>query len=168
MPDPHLRMAEMTLSQPITGAPPDAVAGIATQFILEDLVKGRITFLVAFTFTGTRGRLWQLHDVIPADEVVRAIAEREEAEAVVVVHPMPVPPEVDGERCFNIAAEAEAGKFDNLVAFKQGAEGEMFRIYGRRHTGDVHFRWLGVPPEGEVDVWFEGIVGAIGSTKGET
>jgi hypothetical protein len=43
----------------------------------------------------------------------------------------------------------------------------MFRIYGRRHGGDVHLRWFGIEPEGEFDVWFEGIVGAMGREKGE-
>src|SRR5579871_4104454 len=105
--DPHLLMAELTLPQPIAGTPAEAVAALATQFILEDLVKGRITFIVAITFRGTAGRIWQLHDVKPTDEVVRALAQREEAQALTVVQPAVVTPEMDGDRCVEIAAECE-------------------------------------------------------------
>lgn len=166
MPDPKLHMAELTLTESVAGAPVDIPAHLATQLILDDLVKGRVTYLVAFTFRGKTGRIWQLHNVDRVDDTIRALVQREKAEAIVVVHPTAVPPEVDAERCMLIAAESEGGKFDNLVAFKMGPQGEMFRMFRRAHTGEVRHRWFGVEPEVGVEMWIEGIVGAIGN-KGE-
>lgn len=53
-------MAEIELPRSVTGVPPEAIAGLATEFILEDLVNGRVGFLVAFTFTGTAWTRWRM------------------------------------------------------------------------------------------------------------
>mgnify|MGYP000167722443 FL=1 len=83
------------------------------------------------------------------------------------MYPVPLPPEVEGERGYNVAVEAPTGKFDSLIALwgGDGLGGEMMRIYGRK-VDDVGHRWLGVPPEGEVEMWMEGPVGLVGP-KGE-
>ena len=100
--------------------------------------------------------------------MVRALARRAEAEAVVVVHPIPVPPGLEGERCVEIAAECRAAKFDHLVVFKQAPEGAAFRICGRSCGDDeVRFRWLGVAPVSKVDMWVEGTVGGMTGRRGE-
>jgi hypothetical protein len=166
--DPHLRMAELTIAQSITGAPAQVVGAAAVQIVIEDVVNGRLPFIVAMTMRGTTCRIWQLHDIAPVDDVVRALARREEAEAVVVVGPMPMPPELEGDRCVVIAAECGAGGFEHLVVFKAGPEGEMFQVCGRTSDGKAPFRWFGVPPVGKVDLWVEGIVGmASGGPRGQ-
>lgn len=127
------------------------------------MVKGRVSYLILLAFKGSKVRLWQLHDPPAPDDIVRAIIQREEPEAVAFVYRMALPPEVEGERGYNVAVEAPSGKFESLIAL-WGGEGlgdEMMRIYGRRIT-DVGHKWLGVPPDGEVEMWFEGVVGAIG------
>ena len=162
--DPHLKMAEMDLPGPL---PDDveAIAQIATNLVLGDVTAGKVSYLILLTFRGNKARLWQLHDVTAADDVVRALVERNAPEAIAFVHPMPLPPEVEGERGYNVAVEAPTAKFDSLIALWGGGGlgAEMVRIYGRRIT-DVTNRWFGVPPEGEVDMWFEGVVGATGPT----
>ncbi|MFT4625440.1 MAG: hypothetical protein ACI8PZ_004108 [Myxococcota bacterium] len=162
MPDPHVKMAQFTLSDPLP-AEAVAIAQIAMNVVIKDIVAGRVSYLVLLTFNGSTGRIWQLHDPPMADDVVRAIIQRESPDAIAFVHPQPLPPEVEGERGYNVAVEAPSGKFDCLIALwgGEGLGGEMMRIYGRSLEGVDH-RWLGVPPEGEVEMWFEGIVGAIG------
>lgn len=164
MADPHLKMAEIDLPGPLP-VEVEAIAQIATNMVLRDVTAGKVSYLILLAFKGQKARLWQLHDIGAADDVVRALVERDEPEAIAFVHPMPLPAEVEGERGYNVAVEAPSGKFDSLIALwgGEGLGGEMMRIYGRRVT-DVGHRWLGVPPEGEVDMWFEGVVGAIGPT----
>src|SRR5688500_15598452 len=61
--------------------------------------------LVLVTFKGTTAKVWYLHgpNAAQADDVMRPIAAREDAEARAAVHPLPVPREVDADRCYNIA-----------------------------------------------------------------
>jgi hypothetical protein len=160
--DPHLRMRELTLEQSITGAPAQTVGAAAIKLVLDDIVQGRFPSIVALTLRGTACRIWQLRDIAPVDDFVRAIARREEAEAVVVVAPAPMPPGLEGDRCVAVVAECESGAFEHLVVFKAGPGGEMFRICGRISDGSTPFRWFGVPPVGAVAMWVEGIVGMGG------
>ena len=76
---------------------------------------------------------------------------------------MSVPREVDADRAYNVAAEAPDGRFDCLIGLKGGAGlgGDMFRIYGRRFEPPPAPRWFGVAPEGQIDLWMEGPVGAV-------
>ena len=157
--DPHIKMAELDLS----GSVPteiEQIAAIATKIVIEEVVAGRVSYLILLTFDGAKARLWQLHEVASPDDIVRSIIEREDPEAIAFVHPMALPAEVQGERGYNVAAEGPSGKFDSLIALwgGEGLGGEMVRIYGRQ-IDDVGHRWFGVPPEGEVDMWFEGVVG---------
>lgn len=163
MPDPHLRMLQIDLPSPF-GDDAASAAAIATEVLLDDIVKGRVSYLVLITFKGAQARVWQLHDA-PAkqvDDLFRLLAQREEAEALAVVHPAALPPEVQADRGYLIAAETATGKFDTLIALRGGAGlgGDQFRAYDRRHD-EVHHRWLGVEVDGELDLWMEGIVGAV-------
>jgi len=162
MSDPHLKMAELDLP----GAVPseiEAVAQLATNLVLQDVVDGRVSYLILLAFKGSKVRVWQLHDPPVPDDIVRTIIQRDEPQAIAFVHPMPLPPQVEGERGYNVAVETPTGKFDSLIALwgGEGLGGEMMRIYGRR-IEDAEPRWLGVPPEGEVEMWLEGPVGLVG------
>ena len=161
--DPHLRMQRLQLQVPLP-EPVEAIAALFTKLIIEDIVKGKVTTLVLVTLRGQEAKLWQLHDLEAPDDIMRALAKQESAEALAVVHPAPVPPEVEGaDRCFNIAVETGSGKFDQLVALRGGAGlgGEQFRVYGKKH-GEPRYRWFGVEPEGEVTMWMEGPIGYFG------
>jgi len=152
---------------PLPGPLPEAVEDIGalvSKLLIEDIVKGQVTTLVLVTLRGQEAKLWELHQPDVPDDIMRAIAQREGAEALAVIHPAPVPPEVeDADRCFNIAVEARSGRFDQLVALRGGAGlcGEQFRIYGRKHEGSG-YRWFGVEPEGEVILWEQGPMGYFG------
>jgi hypothetical protein len=163
-------MAELTLEQPITGAPPQVPATIVLNFVKNDVVNDRLDCVLAFTFHGAQARVWQLREIEPVDDVVRSLAKREEAEAVVVVGPGAVPPGAEGDRCCVIAAECGAGKFDALILMKSGPAGGMFQFGSRTFDGAAKFQWFGIPPVGKVDLWIEGIVGRMpfGPPRGDT
>ena len=162
MADPHLRMAELDLEQPIP-AELEPIAALATNLVLSDIVKGRVRHLTLLTFLDAKARLWQLVDApsaAVADDLIRAIAARELASAIAVVHPVPPPPETQADRAFNVAVECAGGKFDSLVGLKSAPTGDQFRIFGRRHDEPKH-HWFGVEPQSDVDFWMEGPVGMV-------
>lgn len=168
MPDPHLHMQDLpSFPKPITGSSAESLAAIATQHVMKDIAEGRITFLVAFTFRDRSWRMWRLHNVSETDDVIRAIAQHEKAEGVVVVHPAPVPPGMKADKLMNIAAENRQGKFDHAVATRGAGEKAMHQVLGKRYPPGTPCRWFGVEPDGEIEVWFEGYVGGMGSGKGE-
>lgn len=159
-------MAEIELpATPTAGA--EAIARIATDIVLEDVVRGRMVCLVLVTRRGQRVRVWQLHDVTQPDEVMRAIAQRDGAEAVAAIHPTATPPEVTADHVFLVAGEADDDKFDVLIALRRpaaddGGRGwEEFQIYGRRHS-EPHHRWFGVEPDIDMELWEEGPIGLMG------
>ena len=164
--DPHLAMCEIDLPA-APGADAESVAGVATQLVVEDIVKGRVTYTILVTFVGARAKLWQLHDLPAAqvDDVIRAIQHRDEAQALAVIRATAVPPEAQADRAYLVTAESGVGDaeevHDVLVALKGGQApgGEMVRLFARPRPGDS-VRWLGHEPEGDVAIWFQGIVGS--------
>ena len=161
----RIMMAELTLSEPPPGRI-TAIADLALNIVMEDVVKGKANYLILLTFKGCKVKFWQLHDCPAPDDVVRTISQREKSDAIAFVFRTPLPPEIEqGDRGYNIAVEAPSGKADALIALWEGdgSEGEMMRIYGREVTNIGH-KWFGVDPEMEVDIWVEGLVGMVGET----
>ncbi len=115
MPDPHLKMAELHLPGPMP-AEAEAVAKIATNLVIKDVVEGKVSYLILLAFKSDNVRLWQLHDPPAPDDIVRAIIQRDQPDAIAFVYPMHLPPEVEGEWGYNVAVEAPSGKFDSLIA----------------------------------------------------
>ena len=168
MPDPHLRMAELDLEHPIADAV-EAIGALATQIVIDDIVKGRMRFVTLacavtlLTFRDAKAKLWQIVDApsaAVADDLIRAIATREAASALAVVHPVPPPPETQADRAYNVAVECAGGKMDSLVALRSEPTGDQFRIFGRRHDEPKH-QWFHVEPRSDVDFWMEGPVGMV-------
>lgn len=162
MPDPHIRMREIALPAPAADA--QSFATIAAKLLVDDVAKGRVTYLALVTFVGAKARVWQIHhaEAGMADDIVRTIAREEGVDGLAFIHPIPVPAEVEADRVYAVAAECEAGKFDTLIALKGGTGlgGDMFRLYARVVRG-APLRWFGVEPVNDVDIWMEGIVGAV-------
>ena len=159
--DPHLRMAELDLPEPIP-THIEQLARLATRLVYDDVVAGRVSFLMLLTFDGSKARVWQLHGATEPDDIARAIIQREAPQAIAFVHPMPLPHGVEGDRGYNVAVETRRGKYDQLIALRGGSGlgGDESRLYGRTVT-EPH-RWLGVAPEGDVQIWYEGVVGGMG------
>jgi hypothetical protein len=159
-------MLEVDLSGPISTRA-SAVAAVATSMCLEDVVKGRVSYLLLMTFRGSTGKVWQLHQVTHVDDVVRTIARRESAEALAFVYSMAPPPGVEAQRAYNVSAETFESRHDSLIGLMggEGLGGTMYRLFARP-LPPKDYRWLGVPPVVDVDIWVEGIVGMVGP-KGE-
>ena len=159
---PHLLMSESPLAAPVPSDPVE-LAQLATQIVLADLVAGRLTRLVLLTFRGLSVKTWEIAGQTSAmDDLVRAIARLESAQALAFVYPSPVPPGVEGERGYLVAAESASGAADCFVALRGGQPpgGAECQLSYRRIQG-APSRWFGVEPENEVNVWMEGPAGII-------
>ena len=167
MSDPHLIFMDQDLPAPIPAAV-EQIAEVATDLVLKPVVRGEVCHLLLLAFKGASVRWWELHEPTDPDDLVRAIIQRDQPEAIAFVHPVALPAEVQGDRGYRVAVEAPSGKFDRLIALRggEGPGGEEARLYGRLVEGDG-YRWLGVPPEHDVELWIEGPVGMVGP-RGES
>jgi hypothetical protein len=160
--EPYLHMSELSLAEP----PPrtgEEVARFVADLLLSDIAHGRLRSLVLVTFRGATARMWQLHEVPQADEVIRAIAARDEATSLVVVHPAAIPPEVHADHAFLAAGEHEDDCYDLLIALRRrdGPGWAEVQLYGRHHTLPEP-RWLGVATDLDLELREEGPVSPFG------
>ncbi len=162
--DPRPEMFELEpLPKVVSVETPETLASTAWKAVFFDTTEGTLDHVVVFTFRERTGRMWRLRGrTLPAaDDEVRALVRREQAEAVAVAHEVPVPPGVEATRTMCIAVEAPRGKHDLLLALK-GRVGQ-YRILFQSYPIDAERRWLGNAPTREVAGFgmFDGFVAAV-------
>lgn len=124
----------------------DQFAAAASGYMERAIITETLPHLILLTFSGAELRTWTLRGSPPApiDDIVRDIVAHAQCEALALVHALPVPPEVAGDRAVNIAVETPHGAVDVLYALR-GHHGEpdaTYQIYQRPRGGER--RWLGV------------------------
>jgi hypothetical protein len=120
--------------------------------VLEELVQGAgPPHLVAFSLGAARPMRWELEGApSPPDELLRALADHEEAFVLALLHPAVVPAEVQAERAWVLSCEDARQRVDVMVALRgRTAAGgaEQWQVLVARHA-EIASRWIGVPSEG--------------------
>ncbi len=120
--------------------------------VMEEIVKGPPPrHLVAFTIGPARPMRWELEGApSPPDDLIRALAEHEDAYVVALVHPTAVPANVEADRAWVVTAEDAMRRVEVMLALRgtnEAGGAEQFQVL-QANPGKKSARWVGVPPEG--------------------
>ena len=132
-----------------------ALADRVGEVLDPQVVRGEQQQVVVFLARGPQVIRVDLPEELAVDptDLVRALAQRWRADAVVVACPVSPPPEAQADAAWNYAIERDGEKLDRLVALRLDPQGAVthVRLMLRRHT-NPHLVWLGVPPASPVEV----------------
>ena len=119
-----------------------------TNTLLPDILAGRVQHATAVVL-GRRSSRWELQDTtLDAQDCLRSIARHEAAFLVAFVHPVPLPPEVQGaERGWLITCEDSLQRMDVLVALAA----DQYRVFSKPPQSRLP-RWVGREPTRLVDL----------------
>lgn len=131
------------------------VATVALNHMKGAIVEGKVHNLVVLTFKADTMTTWILRGKLPApvDEIVRNVAAETGCDALAFVAEIPPPPNVVGDRVFNIAVEGKEGVVETLIALRgeHPDPSATAQIYGSQ-LRPTH-KWLGVPSTWKIQMF---------------
>ena len=133
--------------------------------VLGAVVVDSPNAMIVATIAEGRYMRWEVRGRLPGtiDDLVRCMVEYSKAEAVVVVHPVPVPSGVEADEALSFTCESPTGRIPYVVSVRHVDDGVSWQL-GRLADPDVQPRWVGVPPGGDVVLWEMGPDSMLGPT----
>lgn len=123
------------------------VATVALNHMKDAIVEGKLRNLVVLTFKADTMTTWILRGKLPApiDDIVRNVSVQTGCDALAFVAEVPPPPNVIGDRVFNIAVEGKEGVVETPIALRgeHPNPGSTVQFYGSQLRENR--KWLGVP-----------------------
>jgi hypothetical protein len=106
---PLLHQVELDLTGPVPNEP-QKITNMVVKIVLGEVRQGREAGPAVMTFHGLKAGYAKLISVPNADEIARGLVYRDEAEAVAVILPTPLPDGHQADFAIGISVEARGGR----------------------------------------------------------